>query len=126
MDDKKWIEAVEKNRLLSWLLVIAILGCSVFVASSMNLLAYGEGVADPSSTYWFTFIIFAAGYSFWSSSIAANVGAKVVSSFFKALLGRLIKTRKLDDDDVKSISEEVFSEDNQSNCLYSTPWCDYW
>lgn len=117
MDDRKWIENVTKYRFVSWLLVVVILGAGVKVAASINYLAYGDQNIDPSSTYWFTLIIFFGGYSLWSSSIAANVVAKVLLSFFKALLKKLIRTRKLDDNDVKSVSKEVFSDENQNKIL---------
>lgn len=117
MDDQKWIENISNYRFVSWLIVVVILGCGVKIASSVNLLAYGEHNTDPNSTYWFTFIIFFGGYSLWSSSIAVNVGAKMFSSFFKALFKRLIGTRKLDDNDVKSVGEEIFSEENQRKML---------
>ena len=117
MDDKKWIENIEKYRVLSWLIVVLILGCSVKIASGINYLSYGSEEIDPRSTYWFTFIIFFGGYSLWASSIAANVVAGVFSSFFKALFKKLIRTKKLDDNDVKSLGEEVFNEENQRKML---------
>lgn len=117
MEDKQWIENIAKYRLISWLLVIALLGVGLKIASVINGLAYGEHGADPSSTYWLTIAIYFAGYSLWGSAIATNVASKVFTAFIKALFRKLFKNRKLDDNDIKEVSDQVFNEETQMKML---------
>lgn len=117
MDDKKWIERVERHRFLSWMLIIVIHLLGFKVAAVVNSLVYGGQDIDPGSTYWFTFIIFFVGYSLWSSSIAVNVTSKIVASLFRNMFKKLVRNRKLNDNDIKEASEQFISEEYQAKML---------
>ena len=117
MDDKKWIENIAKYRVLSWIIVIVLLGCSLKIASAINLLLYGEANINPWSTHWLTLAIYFGGYSLWSSTVAANVAGKIFIELIKRLFKRLIRTKKLDNEDVEGVGKELLNEETQNKLL---------
>ncbi len=117
MDDKKWIENIVRFRFVSWLFAVILVFIGIKLASLVNSFVYVGTKLDPSSTYFVTVAIVFGGYSLWSTSIAVNIVGKVIKELFRAIVRTVFRSRKLDNEDIKTVSSQIFNEDMQLEVL---------